>query len=48
MCIRDRLHSCIFHTKGNVVEEGVIEQNGLLVHVSYQRTQVVDCLLYTS
>ena len=36
------LHSCIFHTEGNVVEEGVIEQNGLLVHVSYQRTQVVD------
>ena len=28
------LHSCIFHTEGNVVEEGVIEQNGCLLYTS--------------
>ena len=32
----------ILHTKGNIVENGVVEKNRLLVHIAYQPTERMD------
>ena len=35
-------HSGIFYPEGNVVEEGIIEQNRFLVHITHDATEVVQ------
>ena len=41
-CLLNLLLGSIVDTEGDVVAEGVVEENGLLVHVTYQLAQVVD------
>ena len=41
-CCYHFLHRGIFYAKGYVVVEGVVEEYRLLVHVAYERTQIVD------
>ena len=38
-----RLFLCgIFHTKGDVVEDGVVEQDGFLIDIAYQASQRME------
>ena len=35
-------HGCIFYTERNVVEESIVEEDGFLVHVTHDASQVVQ------
>ena len=43
LCRMFHLFACsIFHAEGDIIEEGVVEEDGLLVHITNQLTQVVN------
>ncbi len=39
-CLDDLLHGGIFHTEGDVVIEGVVEEDSLLINVAYEGAQL--------
>ena len=41
-CFHHLFHSGIFYPEGNVVEEGIIEQNRFLVHITHDATEVMQ------